>query len=150
MSEQVDIAVQLTNQKVQFTGVSTSNPDRPIQFDSYPPVGDGDGFTGLELLLMSFAGCSATSIAYLLRSMKKDVAGLKVNARGIRREQPPTSFEKIWLEFLVHSDDTTESDMQKAIQLAEDVVCPVWAMLKNNVEVITDYKILASSEVEEA
>jgi putative redox protein len=36
-------------------------------------------------------------------------------------------------------------DIEKAIQLAEDSVCPVWQMVKNNVEVTTEYKIIASS-----
>jgi uncharacterized OsmC-like protein len=33
---------------------------------------------------------------------------------------------------------------QKAIQLSEETYCPVWAMVKNNVEIETDYKIIAS------
>jgi uncharacterized OsmC-like protein len=34
--------------------------------------------------------------------------------------------------------------MQKAITLAEGSVCPVWAMVKGNVEIVTEYKIVAS------
>jgi putative redox protein len=139
----LEVDVKLINQKVQFSGISKTNPDRPINFDYYPPMGDGQGFTGLELLLMSFAGCSGTAVVFLLRRMRKNVSGLKVNAKGIRQEQPPTAFEKIHLEFTVNSDDVTESDIQKAIKLSEESVCPVWAMLKNNVEVTTSYKIIA-------
>ena len=146
MAEQLEeVSVNLTNQKVQFTGVSKSNPDRPIVFDFKPPIGDGQGYTGLELLLMSFAGCSGTAIAYLLRKMGKSISGLKVNAKGIRRDQPPIKFERVFLEFILNSKDTKDADIQKAIQLAEDSVCPVWQMVKNNVEVTTKYKIIASS-----
>ena len=146
MAEQLEeVSVNLTNQKVQFTGVSKSNPDRPIAFDFKPPIGDGQGYNGLELLLMSFAGCSGTAIAYLLRKMGKSISGLKVNAKGIRRDQPPIKFERVSLEFILNSKDTKDADIQKAIQLAEDSVCPVWQMVKNNVEVTTEYKIIASS-----
>jgi len=146
MAEQLEeVTVNLTNQKVQFTGMSKSNPDRPIAFDFKPPIGDGQGYTGLELLLMSFAGCSGTAIAYLLRKMGKSISGLKVNAKGIRRDQPPIKFERVSLEFILNSKDTKDADIQKAIQLAEDSVCPVWQMVKNNVEVSTEYKIIASS-----
>jgi putative redox protein len=145
MAEQLEeVTVNLTNQKVQFTGMSKSNPDRPIVFDFKPPIGDGQGYNGLELLLMSFAGCSGTTIAYLLRKMGKNISGLKVNAKGIRRDQPPITFEKVFLEFILNSKDTKDADIQKAIQLAEDSVCPVWQMVKNNVEVTTEYKINAS------
>ncbi len=144
MTEQVEeVTVKLTNQKVQFTGVSKSNPNQPVTFDYKPPIGDGQGYTGLELLLMSLSGCSATAVVYLLRKMGKTVSGLEVNAKGVRREQPPIKFEKIFLKFILNSKDAREADIQKAIQLAEQSVCPVWQMIKNNVEVIPEYKINA-------
>ena len=144
MSEQLEeVTVRLSNQKVQFIGMSKSNPDRPIDFDYKPPIGDGQGYNGLELLLMSLSGCSATAIVYLLRKMGKTVSGLEVNGKGIRREQPPIKFEKIFLEFILSSKDTEDADIRRAIQLAEQSVCPVWQMIKNNVEVISAYKIIA-------
>jgi putative redox protein len=145
MAEQFEeVTVELTNEKVRFAGVSTSNPDRPIVFDYKPPIGDGQGYNGLELLLISFAGCSGTAIAFLLRKMGKTVSRLKVQAKGLRREQPPIKFEKISLEFIVDSGDAQDKDIQRAIRLAEESVCPVWQMIKNNVEVTTGYKINAS------
>jgi putative redox protein len=140
MAEQLEVAVNLTNDKVQFKGVSRTNPE--ITCDYFPPLGDAQGYTGLELLLMSFAACSATSIVFLLRNMKKTVSGFKVDARGIRREVHPTSFEKIFLEFILTSGDTVDADIQRAIQLSEEKYCPVWAMIKNNVEIFIDFKIL--------
>jgi putative redox protein len=144
MSEQIEeVTIHLSNQKVQFIGISESNPDRLINFDYKPPVGDGQGYNGLELLLMSLGGCSATAIVYLLRKMGKTVSGLEVKAKGIRKEQPPIKFDKIFIEFILNSKDTKDADIQKAIQLAEKSVCPVWQMIKNNVEVIPEYKIIA-------
>lgn len=142
MAEQLEeVTVQLTNQKVQFMGVSKSNPERPVSFDYKAPIGDGQGYNGLELLLMSLSGCSGTSVVYLLRKMGKSVSGFKVNAKGIRRSQPPVKFEKIFLEFILDSPDAKDADMEKAIQLSEESVCPVWQMVKNNVEVVANYKI---------
>jgi putative redox protein len=144
MSEQLEeVTVHLSNEKVQFIGLSKSNPDHPIPFDYKPPIGDGKGYNGLELLLMSLSGCSATAIVFLLRKMGKTVSGLEVNAKGVRREQPPVKFEKIFLEFILTSKDTKDADIRKAIQLAEQSVCPVWQMIKNNVDVVSEYKISA-------
>ena len=136
------VTVRLINQKVQFIGVSNANPEQPITFDYKPPLGDGMGFNGLELLLMSFSGCSATAIVFLLRKRGKTVSGFEVNAKGIRREQPPIKFEKIIIEYILNSKDTKDADIQEAIKLAEESVCPVWQMIKNNVEVVPEYKIL--------
>ncbi len=137
-----DVTVKLTNQKVQCTVVSSSHPDRPIITDVKPPIGDGQGFGGLELMLMSFAVCSATTVVYLLRMRGKTISGFSANATGVMRDQPPMTFQKIFLEFILNSLDTKDEDLQKAIQLAEKSVCPVWQLLKNNVEVITEYKII--------
>lgn len=142
MAEQFEqVVVDLTNDKIQFTGVSISNPTRPIAFDLKPPLGGGDGYNGLELLLMSLAGCSGSTVVYLLKKMGKNISGLKVNAKGLRRDQPPIKFEKIFLEFILASENTRDADIHKAIQLAEASVCPVWQMVKNNVEITTEYKI---------
>jgi putative redox protein len=42
----------------------------------------------------------------------------------------------------VISADVKDTDMQKSIQLAEDSVCPVWAMVKGNAEITSEYKIV--------
>jgi putative redox protein len=135
------VSVKLTNQKVQFIGTSRENPTIPC--DCIPPIGDGEGYTGLELLLMSLAVCSSTSIVCILRKMRKSVVGFDVQALGTAREQHPKAFEKIFLQFVLHSPDAQEIDLQKAIQLTEEKYCPVWTMLKNNVEVIPSFSIVA-------
>jgi putative redox protein len=133
----------LINQKIKFSGVSKANPHQPVTFDYKPPIGDGQGYNGLELLLMSLSGCSATAVVYLLRKMKKTVSGLEVKAKGIRREQPPIKFEKIYLEFILNSKDSSDADIKKAILMAEQSVCPVWQMIKNNVEVVSEYRVIS-------
>jgi putative redox protein len=143
MSGQIEeVKVNLINQKVKFKGESKSNPDAPVFFDYVPPVGDGEGYNGLELLLMSLSGCSATAVVFLLRKMGKTVSGFEVNAKGVKTEQPPLKFEKIFLEFVLKSNDAKDADMQRAMKLAEESVCPVWQMIKNNVEVVAGYKII--------
>lgn len=141
-NELIEVAVELTNDKLQFKGTARSNP--VIICDYTPPLGDGQGYTGLELFLVSLADCSGSTIVSLLRKMKRDVSGFRVNAGGVRREQHPTSFTRIDLEFILYSRDAAATDMQKAIQLVEEKYCPVWAMIKNNVEVVTQFKIIAS------
>ncbi len=134
------VSATLINHKVQFKGTSISNPDQPILFDYKAPIGDGQGYNGLELLLMSFAGCSGTTVLYLLRKMGRTIRGMTVQAKGLRQDQPPIKLQKIFLHFTVDSEDAVDSDIQKAIQLAETSICPVWQMIKNNTEVIPNFK----------
>ncbi len=141
MADQMEATITLTNAKVQFTGRTRQN--EAVTMDYFPPLGDGKGYTGLELLLMSLAGCSGTSVLYLLRKMGKDIAGFDVKASGTRRDQHPTCFSRIRIEFTVTSRDAKDADVQKAIKLSEESVCPVWAMLKNSCEIAAGHKLVA-------
>ncbi len=141
MGEQLQASVKLINDKVQFSGQAGSNP--AIQIDYVPPLGDGDGYTPLELVLVSLSACSGSTVASLLRRMGKTVCGLQVTARGVRRDAHPTGFESIVLEFTLDSGDALEADLGKAIQLSEQTYCPVWAMLKDNVEITSQYRVVA-------
>lgn len=100
-----EVTIRLINDKVRFTGVSEANPDHPLSIDYVPPLGDGMGFRGLELFLLSFGGCSATAVVALLRKMGKTISGFEVKAKGIRSGKPPIRLEKICIEFLLESKD---------------------------------------------
>jgi putative redox protein len=139
MAEQLQASVELVNQKMRFTGRARDNPF--LTTDYAPPLGDGEGYTSLELLLLSLATCSGGTVASLLRKMHRIVAGLKVQATGVRREQHPSCFQTIRLGFVLDSPDATDADLQKAISLAEATYCPVWAMVKGNVEITTEFRV---------
>ncbi len=142
MDVPLSMVVELVNEKVRFSGSTRGLP--PVSADYFPPLGDAQGYTGLELLLLSLAACSASAIVPLLRRMRKTVSGFRVNASGVRRTQHPTSFERIDIEFILTSPDAALADLEKATQLAEESICPVWAMLKGNVDIVPSYQIMAS------
>jgi len=137
-----EIKLNLKNDKVKFEAYSTAHPDMKIFFDYKQPIGDGNGFNGLELLLLSLSGCSATAVVHLLKKMKKEVAEFKVFAKGERTSAPPVKFKKIKLVFVLGSTNTTIEELKKCISMSEDSVCPVWQMIKNNVEVETEAQVV--------
>jgi putative redox protein len=142
MAAQLEVTVNSTDQKLGYTGSLRALP--PIAMDYIPPYGEGQGYLPLEMLLMSLGSCSGGTIGLLLRKMGKNISGIQVNVKGTRRGQHPMSFEKILLEFTVKSNDVKDADIQKAIKLAEESVCPVWAMVKGNAEIAAEYRIVAS------
>jgi putative redox protein len=141
MDAPLAVTVDLMNEKVRFSGSSRDLP--AVCADYFPPLGDAQGYTGLELLLLSLAACSATSVVAMLRRMKKTVTGFRVNASGTRREQHPTSFTRIALDFILTSPDAVVADLEKAAQLSAETYCPVWAMLKQSVEIIPGIRVEA-------
>jgi putative redox protein len=141
MDTPVSVTVDLVNDKVRFSGSARDLP--VVSADYFPPLGEGQGYTGLELLLLSLAACSATAIVPMLRRMSKTVTAFRVHASGRRRTQHPTGFETIAIEFVLTSPDAALADLQKVARMAEETICPVWAMLKGNVEIVPAFQVVA-------
>jgi putative redox protein len=139
MFEPLSVTTSLTDDKVHFKASVRANPG--LEIDYSPPVGTGDGYLPLELFLASLAACSGATIAVLLRRMHRTVDAFDVHARGVRREEHPTAFERIDIDYAIASIDITSDDMEKAIRLSSETYCPVWSMIHNDVHVSTEYRI---------
>ena len=111
----VEINLELINQKVKFIVLSKTNQETPITIDFSPPLGDGEGFLALDLLVMSFAGCISTGIVALLRKMGKNISAYRMNVTGIKRESP-LSLEKIFFEIIIDSTDISEQELQNVVK----------------------------------
>jgi len=133
-SKELKASIKLINDKLHFEGNVEGN--QPVSIDYVPPLGDNLGYTSLELLLLSLSSCLGSAVLLFLRRMNKTITGFSINAHGIRKEDHPTCFKTINLEININSKDCNLDDLNKVIKMAEDTYCPVWAMVKGNVEVI--------------
>ena len=111
------------------------------------PLGPGDtaGPTPLEMLLTSLAVCAGSTLGLLLDRMKQPVTGLTVEARGKRRDEHPTVLTDIFLEFVITGVETYPAKVVQALTIAEEQLCPVWAMLKGGTGISTSFRIEACS-----
>ena len=129
----IEATLSLVNSKLHITGQAGNF--EPIDTDYIPPYGDGLGYMPLQLFLISFGACAAGAVLTLLRRMQKNIEAFDMNVSGLRRTEHPTSFSEITVEYIITSKDVTQQDVQKALALAEQSICPVWAMIKGNVMV---------------
>ena len=138
-SKELNTSIVLVNDKLQFKGTVDNND--PISIDYVPPLGDNLGYTSLELLLLSLSSCIGSSILTLLRKKRKNIEGLEMHCKGIRKSEHPTCFETIFVKINLKSPDSTEEDLEKIMKLSEATYCPVWAMMKGNVDIVVSYHI---------
>jgi putative redox protein len=132
-SKLLTTSIVLLNEKLHFEGKVSGNA--PLSIDYTPPLGDNLGYTSLELLLLSLSSCMSSSILVFLRKMKKSISGFEMIASGTRNETHPTGFKSIILDLTLKSEDTSMDELDKIIKLSEETYCPVWSMLKGNVEI---------------
>jgi putative redox protein len=127
---------------MRFDGKS-GRAGKPVAID-FTPEGEAiDGFSPLELLLTSLAGCSGQVVVGLLKRMGQEVRDLTVRARGEKREVHPTVFTSIELEFEFRGGRVDGASIEKAFALSEERFCPVWVMLRTSVPITAKYRLLA-------
>ncbi|NOX67197.1 MAG: osmotically inducible protein OsmC [Chlorobi bacterium] len=99
-----------------------------------------------ELLLLSLAGCTASDVVAILQKKRVKVDNFEMNVTAEMTETHPKVYSKIDLEFVVYGKDIKEKDVERAIQLSEEVYCGVTAMLKSAVKITTSYRIVKPEE----
>lgn len=131
-------AEAVQQQAMQF--VVTAGPHSVTTDYPVKPGEAGAGLRPLEMLLGSLASCAGGSMAAMLRRAGQQSTGIKVTARGDRRAEHPTVFTQIALEFVV-SGPVDPAAVQKALELSESEICPVWAMLKPGTSITSSLTI---------
>ena len=140
MNIELKVTVGELQGQMQLTG--RGHTGHTVSIDYTPPLGEDKGFTSLELLMVSLASCSGHTIQFLLGKMGKPLEKLEVHAIGNRRmDVHPTVLTNIELLYNLAGDRLDSASVEKAIKMAEETYCPVWAMVKNNVVVSWKYKI---------
>ncbi len=139
-SKELTTSINLLNEKLHFE--ATVNGNDPISIDYIPPLGDNLGYTSLELFLLSLSSCLGSSVVIFLRRMRKTVSGFEIIGSGIRKEEHPTGFKTIKLQVIIKSPDVIAEDLDKVIKLSEETFCPVWSMIKGNVDIEVKYTIV--------
>ena len=135
-----DMAEELTARvvwkgKMEFEG--RSDFDRAIPIDVSPPQGGSQGTKPMELLLISLASCAGQIVVSLLQKMRQDVRAFSIRASGVKQADHPRVFTSIRLDVDVSGSGIDRAAAEKAVQLAEEKYCPVFAMLKKSVEIRT-------------
>jgi putative redox protein len=127
--------------------VGTDRSGYTVHLDATAAEGGGMAPTPMELLLISLAGCSAMDVVAILRKKRQPVEHLEVRVRGRRRDEHPTVFTTIDLEYVVHGADVDPVAVGRAIDLSRERYCPVWAMLGTSVPIRSAFRIMSDEPV---
>ena len=107
----------------------------------FPPGHAAEGATPLEMILASLAVCSGSTLALVLGRMKQPLEGLEVEARGVRSDTHPTVLTEISLDFRLRGEGLQAEAVQSALEVAENQLCPVWAMLKPGTAITASFRL---------
>ena len=148
MKNELRISLASMNENVRL---HASAPQRnPIVVDYFPPEDDTDGYTSLELLLISAASCLATALKLVIQKrLKKHISRIEVDASGVRRTAHPTGFSKMSFHVRCVSRDLDEATLNELAQSTKQNICPVFAMLRDDIETSVSATVIAPSNQDE-
>jgi putative redox protein len=118
-------------------GTHAVGTDYPLQ-----PGEQAAALRPLELLLASLAACGGSVVALLLARMQQPVRGVEVDVRGQRRDEHPTVFTAIAMEFVIRGTGVDPDAVTRALAQADEQLCPVWALLKPGVPITATFRIV--------
>ncbi|MCA9921936.1 MAG: OsmC family protein [Anaerolineales bacterium] len=123
--------------------IATAGTGFTVDLDAAPAVGGADkGFRPLELMAMSLVGCTGMDVISILRKMRQDVTGFKVNFKAEQSANHPKVFTEIHVEYEIRGSNLEPDKIEKAIQLSAERYCPVQAMVEPTVPIRHTYKIV--------
>lgn len=121
----------------QFIGIDSTNHSVVL---STPD--EGIGIKPSDLLLIAIGSCSAVDVVEILEKKRMPLSRLEISISGEQDQDPPWTFRKIHVHFLVSGKDLTEKAVALAINLAEEKYCSVTATIRATAEISTDFEII--------
>lgn len=121
----------------QFVGIDSTHHSVVL---STPE--EGIGVKPSEMLLIALSACTAVDIVNILTKKRIKLTHLEIAATGEQDQDPPWTFRKIHLHYMLAGKDLTDIAVAQAIQLSEEKYCSVAATIKATAPITTDFKIL--------
>lgn len=103
---------------------------------------ENTGMKPSELILSALAGCSSVDVINILGKKRTPLTHLEVHVSAEQDADPPWTFRKIYMKFILKGEGLTEKSVQQAIELSEEKYCSVAATLRGEAKIITSYEIL--------
>ena len=115
--------------------------------NGFPIVMDHpNGVSASDLLPLSLIGCSSYDVVAILEKQRQKVTNLAVTAESTRDPDPPWTFQKIHVHYKVRGYELDPGKVAKAIELAEEKYCGVFATLRSAVKITSDFEIIETKE----
>ena len=121
--------------------LATDEAGRTLLMDVKPDDGGEDrGVSPMTTQLLAAAACTAMDVVAILRKMRQEPSGYRVQARGERRDEHPRVFTHITYDH-EFAGDLHAANARRAIELSMTRYCPVNAMLRATVPMTCAFTI---------
>jgi putative redox protein len=120
----------------KFVGIDSTNHSVVLS-----TADDGTGMKPSELLLVALASCTAVDVVDILEKKRMPLSKLEIQVNGEQDSDPPRTFRKFHLKYILQGKELTEKAVVQAIKLSEEKYCSVAATLRGMAQITWEYEI---------
>lgn len=102
---------------------------------------EGIGMKPSDLLLVGLSSCTAVDVVDILKKKRIELTKLEIQTSGEQEVDPPWTFRKIHLKYILAGKGLTAKDAEQTIQLSQDKYCSVAATVRGKAEITWEYQI---------
>ena len=124
-------------QNEQFVGTDSTNHSIVLS-----TAQEGTGSKPSDLLLIALAACTGVDVVGILTKKRQHFTGLHIKVDGQQDADPPWTFRKIHIEYIVRGKGLSEKAVQQAIELSEEKYCSVSATVRGVAEITKGFQIV--------
>ena len=121
----------------QFVGTDSTHHSVVLS-----PADVGVGMKPSELLLVALGSCTAVDVVEILAKKHTTLISLEIQVTGEQDVDPPWTFRKFHIQYLLKGKGLTEKAVAQAIQLSEEKYCSVAATVRATAPITTGFEIL--------
>ena len=121
----------------RFVGIDSTNHSVVLS-----TADEGVGMKPSELLLVALASCTSVDVVEIMTKKRQPLASLNVQITGEQESDPPWTYRKIHVKYIVSGKNISEKDLIQAIALSDEKYCSVAATVKGKAEVTSSYEIV--------
>jgi putative redox protein len=121
----------------RFVGIDSTNHSVVLS-----TADEGVGMKPSELLLVALASCTSVDVVEIMTKKHQPLASLNVQINGEQESDPPWTYRKIHVKYIVSGKNIIEKDLIQAIALSDEKYCSVAATVKGKAEVTSSYEIV--------
>ena len=126
-----------------YTFIGTGPQGNSIIIDS--PVRAEDkplSLTPTQLLLSALGACSGIDVVSIMKKMRQDVSGLRIEVTGEKTPSFPKYYGKIHVKYIVEGNGIKRDALLKAIRLSLEKYCTVSLTVEGKAKIDWSYEIV--------
>ncbi|MGB5933714.1 MAG: OsmC family protein [Anaerolineae bacterium] len=103
---------------------------------------EGTGLKPSDLLLLGLGGCTGVDVITILEKQRQKVTDLEITITGEQDPEPPWTFRRIEIEYLLRGKGLKEGGVRRAIQLSKEKYCSIGVTISGVAEVESSFQII--------